>query len=464
MKILSKNLRFILAIYVISLALSGSALAVTTTATPSVTAVELSSDSPDQSAFTFNITVKADYDFVGVQVKLAVSDETALKCTGYTKSAELADTYSVSPRLKDGVYYFGFFATDSTVFNGELNIGTLSFTYTGNDAQTITLDSLDVVIEYDAQTQSSITTVKGDNTFTVNVARANGATTDTGGTPTDPGGTTTTTSQSSTSTGVTTTSSGTEVTTTILEDTDVPLAGSFMSVETELENGVLYYYGTNGEAVYIPFSLYIDGVMYFIGNPLVEYYITENPKSFTDVADHWAAESISRITSREVYVGFPDGSFGPNLAMTRAQLAKVLAAMATADVTSYTSRVFDDVDPMSWYGPYVAWAASAGIVMGDGNGSFRPDSEVSRQEMAVMLSRFISYASLSVPAGSAGTAFGDYEQIADWAKSAAAEMQKYGIITGKTGNLFAPTDNSTRAEVATMLWRLIESVVKELVK
>lgn len=444
MNILFKRLRRIIAMcMVISLALSGTALAATTTVTPSVTSVEVSSG----KAFTFSIAVKTDYDFVGVELGLKVSDETVLKCTGFTASSALGSIYKVSPMLSEGVYYLGFFATDSSVYNGDkeaLNLGTLTFTYEGSETATITLDSATIITGYDAEAEIE-TSVKYDGSFTVTVTPGEGG--EDPITPVNPGNT----------------GGGSVVTPTIVvTEAEVPLAGSLMSVETELENGVIYYYGSNGEEVFVPFCLYIDGVMYFIGNPLIEYFIKENPKSFTDVGSHWAADCIAKITSREIYAGFPDGSFGPNQAMTRAQLAKVLAIMASADVSAYTNRVFDDVEPTAWYGPYVAWANAAGIVMGDGNGGFRPDSNVSRQEMAVMLSRFISYMGLSIPEVETGISFADNDQISDWAKAAASEMQSYGIITGRTGNLFAPVGISTRAEVATMLWRLIEATVTAL--
>jgi predicted membrane protein len=144
--------------------------------------------------------------------------------------------------------------------------------------------------------------------------------------------------------------------------------------------------------------------------------------------------------------------------MTRAMLSTVLARMAMIDTSSYTIRVFDDVSPDAWYGPSVAWAYEQGIVTGVGGKQFNPDANITRQEFSVMLSRFISFMNLRLKSETAAP-FADEDQASTWAQTAAADMKKYGIVTGKPGNLFDPNSDITRAEITAMLYRLIEASV-----
>ena len=245
-----------------------------------------------------------------------------------------------------------------------------------------------------------------------------------------------------------------------IPEPEIPLAGiySLLSLDTEFEDGVVYYIDDNGNTIFVPFCFTIGNKVYFLGTAGIDYFVKENKKQFGDIEGHWAHDNILAIASREVFQGYPDNSFGPDQQMTRAMLATVLARMAIADTSIYTAQVFDDVSMDTWYGPSVAWAFDKGIVRGVGNDSFNPDGLVTREEIAVMLSRFLKYTEIEMKTETAAD-FDDLNLANTWAVEAIDELQEYGIVTGRSGNMFDPFAETTRGEISTMLYRLIKIAI-----
>jgi hypothetical protein len=110
----------------------------------------------------------------------------------------------------------------------------------------------------------------------------------------------------------------------------------------------------------------------------------------------------------------------------------------------------------AWAQKSFAQALYAGIISGYEDGSFRPDAEITRPEMAMMISKALGQSGGAATA----TGFADDKDIPDWAKGAVAAMNKLGIIEGKGTNQFAPGDKTTRAEVVTVLLKMLEQKSK----
>ncbi|NLT58570.1 MAG: S-layer homology domain-containing protein, partial [Clostridiales bacterium] len=166
----------------------------------------------------------------------------------------------------------------------------------------------------------------------------------------------------------------------------------------------------------------------------------------TDTADHWAEDVIDTWVGHGVLTGYPDGSFGPDNRISRAELAKLLNA-----VVGYQSRgsaVFVDVPADAWYADAVLKLATAGVMQGDA-GLARPEDPVTRQEAVVLIGR-----AFAVPEAAAGS-FADEPAIADWARGLVGGMQAAGYVQGSGGNHFNPADSITRAEVVKLLDNLI---------
>lgn len=174
-----------------------------------------------------------------------------------------------------------------------------------------------------------------------------------------------------------------------------------------------------------------------------------------DTAGHWAEASIREAVARGFVNGYPDGSFKPNGAVTRAEFAVMLtkALQLSEDAEAALELSFTDRESIRpWAQNAIVQALQAGIIRGYEDGSFRPGKEVTRAEMMSMLARA---AGMKMGTGNV-TSFADDEQIPAWAKGAVAAMQEQGLIAGRDDNRFAPQETATRAEAITIILRLLE--------
>lgn len=181
--------------------------------------------------------------------------------------------------------------------------------------------------------------------------------------------------------------------------------------------------------------------------------IIDNSKSFEDVAeDTWYAQNVAFVASRELFNGTSDTQFSPGIAMSRGMLVTVLYRLEDEPVTP-TEALFRDVQAEQYYAQSVTWATEAGVVEGYGDGSFGPDDPISREQLAVMLWR---YAGKPESAGSLDR-FTDADKADTWAVDALRWAVKQGIITGRGGGVLDPQGRATRAEVAAMLMRYLQT-------
>jgi hypothetical protein len=154
-----------------------------------------------------------------------------------------------------------------------------------------------------------------------------------------------------------------------------------------------------------------------------------------------------------------DGNFAPEESMTRAMFAQVLANLDGVDLSAFEGRGnFNDVDVNAWYSPAVEWAAFNGIVSGVGENNFAPDTPITREQMAVMLYRFVQAMNIELPLMFTPINFVDQNDISDWAVDAIRLIQSAGIVAGRPDGTFDPQATATRAEVAAIFARFLELV------
>lgn len=178
--------------------------------------------------------------------------------------------------------------------------------------------------------------------------------------------------------------------------------------------------------------------------------LLEEHVSFTDLDSHWAADSITYFSEKHALTGYGDGSFRPNGAVTRAEFIKLLMTMSEEQGEKTASETsFADVAENDWYAPYVMRAVAAGIVTG-ADGYFHPNSNLTRQDAAVILHR---YASAQGTYFNRSQKFNDDSELADYAAEAVGALAGSGVINGEN-NMFYPTRSITRGEAVTMLVRL----------
>lgn len=188
------------------------------------------------------------------------------------------------------------------------------------------------------------------------------------------------------------------------------------------------------------------------------YTVVKSSKTFGDTAGHWAQGSIELLASKLVINGTSNTAFSPAQSITRAEFAALITrSLGLAPAATGTS--FSDVRAGAWYTDAVQTAAAAGLITGYTDGSFKPGSPITRQEMAAVLSKAMKYTGKTLTADSAVLAkFRDASSIPAWSRAAVAEIAAAGIIQGTPDGAFAPAKLATRAEAATMLEKTLKSL------
>lgn len=172
---------------------------------------------------------------------------------------------------------------------------------------------------------------------------------------------------------------------------------------------------------------------------------------FTDVSwDHWAYSAVKRVYTRSLMVGVSDTSFAPDQALSRAMLASVLYRLAGEPAVT-AENPFTDVPADRWYTDAVIWAAENGIVVGCGDGTFRPNAPATRAQTAVMLYAYANFAGRNTSQRADLSAFADAADVPSWALAEMQWANAAQLILGRDGKLLAPNAETTRAEMASIL-------------
>lgn len=174
---------------------------------------------------------------------------------------------------------------------------------------------------------------------------------------------------------------------------------------------------------------------------------------FSDIgADHWALNAIAHSVARGYFKGEGEGRFAPNRAITRAEFVTILGRKAGI-APSGASAAFKDVNVGAFYAPYVAWAESKGIVKGTGNGKFEPNRTITREEMAVILDKFLGDQN-KIYSSTNKAQFNDGTTISSWAKGSVEKMANLGFLSGVGNGNFVPKGSFTRAQAAQVLYTI----------
>lgn len=190
------------------------------------------------------------------------------------------------------------------------------------------------------------------------------------------------------------------------------------------------------------------------GHPIVDKQ-TGDPVSdihFSDIADHWAEESIKQALRRGMVQGYSDGTFRPDHNITRAEFAVLLMRIVDSQKSESSLSFADTAEIGGWAKEAISKAIQEGIIEGYPDNTFRPKATINRAEMAVMTARALSAADRSI----SSTSFSDDQDIPHWAKAAVEYLKQQNIIVGRGENRFAPQAVATRAEVVTILLNLGE--------
>ncbi|MGO4541325.1 choice-of-anchor I family protein [Paenibacillus sp. 2TAB19] len=195
------------------------------------------------------------------------------------------------------------------------------------------------------------------------------------------------------------------------------------------------------------------------------YTVINGSKTFDDAASHWAKPAIDSLASKLIVSGVDENHFAPNKSITRAEFTAIIVRSLGLNEAAAGSS-FSDVSASKWYAGAIQTAVQAGVISGYDDGTFRPELTITRQEMASILMKAVRYADANTAATIAAkaeslnplSAIKDAGSIAAWAKTAAAEALAAGIVEGKAAGTFAPAAKATRAEAVTMLQRTLKQI------
>ncbi len=183
---------------------------------------------------------------------------------------------------------------------------------------------------------------------------------------------------------------------------------------------------------------------------------TSESADYVDLAGYeWAVPAINGLTELGIVNGEINQTSGeryflPGNSVTRAEFAKM--ALGAAGITaSLTDKKFADVDDSAWYAPYIYAAYAAGLVQGTSDTTFEPDALITREEMAVMISRMLETDGLYMTR----LPYDDIAEISDWAVEGVVKVTINDIMQGDENNLFAPKKPADRAEAAAVIYRMI---------
>lgn len=181
---------------------------------------------------------------------------------------------------------------------------------------------------------------------------------------------------------------------------------------------------------------------------------------FDDVKENsWFREAVQYVYDNDLMSGEEDTVFNPNGATTRGMIVKTLYNMEKEPAVS-SAAVFSDVAAGKWYSDAVSWAAENEIVKGYDDGSFRPESSITRQELAAILYRYAEYKKYDVTGRTELAAYADADAVSSFAKEAVEWSVKADLISGIESDgatVLAPANGATRAQLATMLMRFNQS-------
>ncbi|MBQ8523023.1 MAG: S-layer homology domain-containing protein [Clostridia bacterium] len=189
----------------------------------------------------------------------------------------------------------------------------------------------------------------------------------------------------------------------------------------------------------------------------------EEKMPFTDVKEgKWFYPSVKAVWEKGVMEGKSETQFAPNEQMTRAQLVTILYRLAGAETEGLAeSLTFKDTKKSAWYAEYVGWAVKEGLVNGYEDNTFRPNDPVLRQELAKLFSTFLDYAGYEFIGTVLIESFSDSAKHPEWAKEYIEDLRAIGLVGGDNSGAFNPKSTATRAEVATIITRLLPAVFPE---
>ena len=182
---------------------------------------------------------------------------------------------------------------------------------------------------------------------------------------------------------------------------------------------------------------------------------------FTDVdTAKWYHLSVDYVLTHKMMNGVSSHAFAPNANLTRGMLVQILYNLEGKP--KGTAANFSDVQADAWYAEAVGWAATNKVVTGYADGTFRPNAAVTREQAAAILYRYAQSKGIDVSVGENTNilSYVDVQQASEYAIPALQWAVGAGVLNGKNDSRLAPTGTATRAEIAAIMQRWCENIIK----
>ena len=173
---------------------------------------------------------------------------------------------------------------------------------------------------------------------------------------------------------------------------------------------------------------------------------------YSDVGEEYT-DATDILSNLKIMIGFDDGTFHPNDALTRAEAATIMVRLLGKDNwVSPGEASFTDVESTHWAADYIYRAEANGIINGMGDGTFAPDSPLTREQAVTMLGRVYELVLTNAISGGEGLpresvlSFTDHWNISDYAKNYVYFFAGLSIVDGMGDGSFAPKSNMTREQ------------------
>ena len=166
--------------------------------------------------------------------------------------------------------------------------------------------------------------------------------------------------------------------------------------------------------------------------------------AFSDTIGHSAEAAIDEFASLGILQGYGDGTFGPDVSITRGDMCTILSRVFT--YTETTENTFTDLDESLWYAQPMLQLNAAGVIRGYGDGTIKPLNTITWEEALVMIARAFS---IPVPTEPVALPYEDQGQISEWALESVTALYAGGYLHGES--LLGPQEPFTRGDAVVVM-------------
>lgn len=178
----------------------------------------------------------------------------------------------------------------------------------------------------------------------------------------------------------------------------------------------------------------------------------------------WYHYGIDFVLDNKLMIGVAEKEFAPDLSVTRGMLVTVLYRAEGEPVAPETVS-FEDLNVGDYYVDAVKWAAEHGIVLGYSDSVYAPDDVITREQIAAIIHRYAKFKGFDVSVGETTSieSYDDYDRVSEYAIPSLQYAVGSGLINGRTETTLNPREDTTRAEMATILYRFFKENLSTVV-